>query len=48
MAHGIRNNKPFIFTHAGLKEGIDARFQTIMASFDGSEVEGGSLNGLQD
>ena len=48
VVHGIRNNKPFIFTHAGLKEGIDARFQTIMASFDGSEVEGGSLNGLQD
>ena len=43
---GIRNNKAFIFTHAGLKEGIEKRFQTIRSSFDGSEAEGGSMGDL--
>lgn len=47
VVNGIRNNKPFIFTHAGLKEGIQNRFQTIMDSFDGSEAEGGDLGSLQ-
>ena len=35
---GIRKNKAFIFTHAGLQEGIKARMERILECFDGSEV----------
>lgn len=48
VVHGIKNDKPFIFTHAGLKDAIDARFQTILASFDGSEVDDGDFTVTQE
>ena len=35
---GIRRNKPFIFTHASLKDGIRERMDRILACFDGGEV----------
>ena len=35
---GIRRNKPFIFTHAALQEGIRQRMDRILACFDGTEV----------
>lgn len=43
VVHGIRNNRPYVFTHAGLREAMEARFQGILDSFDGSEAPGGSL-----
>lgn len=39
VLEGIRRNKPFIFTHASLAEGIRARMKTVLDSFDGSEVD---------
>ena len=36
---GIRKNKPFIFTHASLADGIRERMDRVLASFDGIEVE---------
>ena len=44
VVHGIRNNRPYLFTHAGLREAMEERFQTILDSFDGSEVPGGALS----
>ena len=41
--HGIKNNKAYIFTHAGLRSSIEKRYKTILDSFDGSEVDGGDL-----
>lgn len=38
VVHGIRENKTFIFTHDGLKEPISTRYESIMASFDGTEA----------
>ena len=38
---GIRKDKAFIFTHAGLADTIKARMEGILACFDGIEVEGG-------
>ena len=35
---GIRKNKPFIFTHAALAEGIRERMERILGCFDGVEV----------
>ncbi len=35
---GIRKNKPFIFTHASLAEGIRERMERILGCFDGIEV----------
>ena len=35
---GIRKNKPFIFTHASLAEGIRERMERILDCFDGIEV----------
>ena len=35
---GIRRNKAYIFTHAGLKRPIEERFKRIMECFDGSEA----------
>lgn len=35
---GIRKNKPFIFTHAALAEGIRQRTERILECFDGVEV----------
>ena len=35
---GIRRNKPFIFTHASLKDGIRERMDRILGCFDGVEV----------
>ena len=35
---GIRRNKPFIFTHASLKDGIRERTDRILGCFDGVEV----------
>ena len=36
---GIRKNKAFIFTHAGLAEGIRERMERVLACFDGIEVD---------
>jgi NAD(P)-dependent dehydrogenase (short-subunit alcohol dehydrogenase family) len=44
VVHAIKQNKPYIFTHAGLAEGIEARFQRILADFDGTEASGGHFN----
>ena len=35
---GIRRNKPFIFTHASLADGIRERMDRILGCFDGVEV----------
>lgn len=35
---GIRKNKPFIFTHASLKDDIRERMDSILGCFDGVEV----------
>ena len=35
---GIRKNKPFIFTHASLAQGIRDRMEGILGCFDGVEV----------
>ena len=35
---GIRKNKPFIFTHASLEDGIRERMDRILRCFDGVEV----------
>ncbi len=35
---GIRKNKPFIFTHASLAQGIRERMERILGCFDGVEV----------
>ena len=37
----IRTNKPYVFTHAGLAEPIQARFDGVLAGFDGSEFGAG-------
>jgi hypothetical protein len=34
---GIIEDKPYIFTHASFEEQIRARFEGILASFDGSQ-----------
>ena len=39
VLEGIRRDKPFIFTHASLADGIRARMKTVLDSFDGSEVD---------
>ena len=39
VLEGIRRNKPFIFTHASLADGIRARMKVVLDSFDGSEVD---------
>lgn len=36
---GIRKNKPFIFTHAGLEVGIRERMARVLGCFDGIEVD---------
>lgn len=41
VVHAIKTNKPYIFTHEGLAAGMETRFQGILASFDGTEAEGG-------
>ncbi len=38
VVHGIKTNKPYIFTHADLAAGLKARFQKILACFDGTEA----------
>ena len=38
VLNGIRKNKAFIFTHASLRAGIEARTARILECFDGSEV----------
>ena len=43
VVHAIKTDKPYIFTHAGLAGGIEARFQGILAGFDGSEAAGGDF-----
>lgn len=44
VVHAIKQNKAYIFTHAGLVEGIEARFQRILTDFDGTEASGGHFN----
>lgn len=44
VVHAIKADKPYIFTHAGLVEGIEARLQRILADFDGTEAPGGHFN----
>lgn len=39
VLNGIRKNKAFIFTHASLRAGIEARTARILECFDGSEVD---------
>ena len=48
VVHGIKNNKAYIFTHAGLKNSIEKRFKNILDNFDGSEVEGGGLDDIDE
>lgn len=36
---GIKNNKPYIFTHANLAAMVEKRNQQVMAGFDGSEAQ---------
>ena len=50
VVHGIKTNKPYIFTHAGLANGIEARFRLILAGFDGTEAAGGDMTdaGLEE
>ena len=43
VVHAIKTNKAYIFTHAGLIQGIEARFDRIRASFDGTEASGGDF-----
>ena len=38
VLNGIRRNKAYIFTHASTKERIRARFDRIVADFDGTEL----------
>lgn len=38
VLHGIRRNKAYIFTHASTQERIRARFDRIVADFDGTEL----------
>lgn len=46
VVHGIKYNKAYIFTHAGLRSSIEKRYKTILDSFDGSEVDGGDLGDI--
>ena len=39
VLNGIRRNKAYIFTHASTKDLIRARFERIVADFDGTELE---------
>ena len=43
VVHAIKTDKPYVFTHAGLSGGIEARMQRILAGFDGSEAPGGDF-----
>ena len=45
VVHGIKNDKPYIFTHADLHQPIRARFERILGSFDGSEAPSEGLPG---
>lgn len=46
VVHGIKGNRPYIFTHAGLRDAMEQRFSEILNAFDGSEAPGGSLTEL--
>lgn len=43
VVHGIKQNKSHIFTHAGLRSGIERRFGEVLEAFDGSEAAGGDF-----
>ena len=43
VLRGIKANKPYIFTHAGVSDDFERRFQKILAAFDGTEASGGSI-----
>ncbi len=45
VVHGIKTDKPFIFTHADLVTSIQERFDRILGSFDGSEATSAALPG---
>jgi len=44
VVHAIKTNKPYIFTHEGLIQGIEARFDRIRGGFDGTEAPGGTFD----
>ncbi len=43
VVRAIKQNKAYVFTHAGLSQGIESRMQKILGSFDGSEAAGGDF-----